>query len=133
MLYEVITAEQLSWDSLPAQQALEAGDAPEMPDDVVRITSVATAGQGGEAFPPWSAAHPYVNLYTNDRPAIATVSGNYRLTAEDASSDIRHIVLDFGGAAFPVLEGQTIGILPPGVDANGKPHHLRLYSIASLV
>ncbi len=40
-------------------------------------------------------------------------------------------MLDFGGAAFPVLEGQTIGILPPGLDANGKPHHVRLYSVAS--
>jgi benzoyl-CoA 2,3-dioxygenase component A len=40
-------------------------------------------------------------------------------------------VLDFGGAAFPVLEGQTIGILPPGLDAQGRPHHLRLYSVAS--
>ena len=124
-------AEQLTWDSLPAQQALDAGAAPEMPSDVLRITTVATAGQGGDAFPPWSAAHPYVNLYTVDRPAIATVSGNFRLTAEGASSDIRHLVLDFGGAAFPVLEGQTIGILPPGTDAHGKPHHLRLYSVAS--
>ena len=40
-------------------------------------------------------------------------------------------MLDFGGTAFPVLEGQTIGILPPGVDANGRPHHVRLYSVAS--
>jgi benzoyl-CoA 2,3-dioxygenase component A len=62
---------------------------------------------------------------------VATVSGNFRLTAADASSDIRHIVLDFGNASFPVLEGQTIGILPPGLDANGKPHHVRLYSVAS--
>ena len=95
-------------------------------------TAIATAGQGGDAFPPWSAAHPYVNLYTIDKPALATVSGNFRLTDDGASADIRHIVLDFGGAAFPVLEGQTIGILPPGTDATtGKPHHLRLYSVAS--
>ena len=40
-------------------------------------------------------------------------------------------MLDFGGTAFPVLEGQTIGILPPGIDANGRPHHVRLYSVAS--
>lgn len=40
-------------------------------------------------------------------------------------------MLDFGSASFPVLEGQTIGILPPGLDANGKPHHVRLYSVAS--
>jgi benzoyl-CoA 2,3-epoxidase subunit A len=32
---------------------------------------------------------------------------------------------------FPVLEGQSIGIVPPGVDAQGKPHHARQYSIAS--
>jgi benzoyl-CoA 2,3-epoxidase subunit A len=32
---------------------------------------------------------------------------------------------------FPVLEGQSLGILPPGVDARGKPHHARQYSVAS--
>jgi benzoyl-CoA 2,3-dioxygenase component A len=32
---------------------------------------------------------------------------------------------------FPVLEGQSIGIVPPGSDANGRPHHARQYSIAS--
>ena len=124
-------AEQLGWDSLPPQTDVDAGAAADIPTEVVRITSVATAGQGGEAYPPWSAAHPYVNLYSLEKPAIATVSGNFRLTADDASSDIRHIVLEFGGAAFPVLEGQTIGILPPGVDAAGKSHHVRLYSVAS--
>jgi benzoyl-CoA 2,3-dioxygenase component A len=40
-------------------------------------------------------------------------------------------VLDFGSLPFPVLEGQSIGIIPPGVDAQGKPHHARQYSIAS--
>jgi benzoyl-CoA 2,3-dioxygenase component A len=123
-------AEQFSWDALPAQQTLDEAPS-EIPSDVVRITSVATAGQGGDVFPPWSAAHPYINLYAIDKPAIATVTGNYRLTEDGASADIRHIVLDFGGRAFPVLEGQTIGILPPGTDENGKPHHLRLYSVAS--
>ena len=62
---------------------------------------------------------------------MATVGGNYRLTGDDASREIHHIVLDFGDAAFPVLEGQSLGIIPPGLDASGKPHHMRLYSIAS--
>ncbi len=123
--------EQLSWDSLPPQRDVGATVASDLPTDVVRITTLATAGQGGTAAPPWSAAHPYVNLYSIDKPAIATVTGNLRLTGDGASCDIRHIVLDFGGTAFPVLEGQTIGIVPPGVDANGRPHHLRLYSVAS--
>jgi benzoyl-CoA 2,3-dioxygenase component A len=122
--------EQLSWDTLPAEQAAEtAGDS--IPEEITAITSLATVGQGGAAPPPWSAAHPSVNLHTFAKPAIATVTGNYRLTSEGASSDIRHIVLDFGTVAFPVLEGQTIGIIPPGVDSDGKPHHVRLFSIAS--
>jgi ferredoxin--NADP+ reductase len=29
------------------------------------------------------------------------------------------------------IEGQSIGIIPPGLDKNGKPEKLRLYSIAS--
>jgi benzoyl-CoA 2,3-dioxygenase component A len=40
-------------------------------------------------------------------------------------------VLDFGQTTFPVLEGQSIGILPPGLDANGNRHLVRLYSVAS--
>ena len=124
--------EQLRWDALPQQQELDAGTASsDLPTEVVRITAEATSGQGGTAVPPWSAAHPYINIYTVKKSARATVSGNFRLTGEGASSDIRHIVLDFGGAAFPVLEGQTIGIIPPGLDANDRPHHVRLYSVAS--
>ena len=124
--------QQLSWDSLPQQKELDAGTgSSDLPTEVVRITAEATSGQGGTVVPPWSAAHPYINIYTVQKPAIATVSGNFRLTADGASSDIRHIVLDFGGAAFPVLEGQTIGVVPPGVGPNGKPHHVRLYSVAS--
>jgi benzoyl-CoA 2,3-dioxygenase component A len=124
-------AEQLGWDALPAQADWGAGAAQEIPQDIARITAEASAGQGGAAAAPWSAAHPYVNLHTLANPAMATVSGNFALTAPGASSDIRHIVLDFGATAFPVLEGQTIGIVPPGTDASGRPHHVRLYSIAS--
>ena len=123
--------DQLSWDTLPPPADLEVNAQADVPSDVRQLTEIATAGQGGPASPPWSASHPYVNLYSQDKPAIATVTGNYRLTADGASADIRHIVLDFGTTAFPVLEGQTLGILPPGVDASGRPHHVRLYSVAS--
>jgi benzoyl-CoA 2,3-dioxygenase component A len=80
---------------------------------------------------PHSAEKPHLNLFDVRNPVTATVAGNYRLTADDAESDIRHIVLDFGNHLFPVLEGQSIGVIPPGVDATGKPHFLRMYSIAS--
>jgi benzoyl-CoA 2,3-dioxygenase component A len=130
------TAAQLEWDILPEQAALPA------PDDAVTSglqEHSADAGPGplevdsarGSSVPPWSAAQPAVNLYTHKAPIMATVVGSYRLTDASASSDIRHIVLDFGTLPFPVLEGQSIGILPPGVDSQGKPHHARQYSIAS--
>ncbi|HJW56503.1 MAG TPA: benzoyl-CoA 2,3-epoxidase subunit BoxA [Burkholderiaceae bacterium] len=124
--------QQLQWDTLPAEQQFAEGEVGSaMPDDIARITDEASIGQGGPAKAPWSAAQPYTGLYTPQLPAIATVAGNFRLTGADAGSDIRHIVLDFGGLAFPILEGQSIGIIPPGVDADGRPHHVRLYSVAS--
>ena len=124
-------ADQLTWDVLPVAQ--QAGvDAPmALPPEIAAITALASTGQGGASAPPWSAAHPYVNLHPPGHPAVAKVSGNFRLTADGTTSDIRHLVLDFGATAFPVLEGQTIGVVPPGQDAHGRPHHVRLYSVAS--
>ena len=127
--------EQFGWEELPAELDiadldLPAGGGP-IPEDVQQITDVATEGGGGRDVPPWSAAHPYVNLYTPEEPALATIAGNLRLTDDNASTDIHHIVLDFGKTAFPVIEGQSVGIVPPGTDAEGKPHHVRLYSVAS--
>ena len=37
----------------------------------------------------------------------------------------------FWAGEVPYREGQSIGIIPDGIDKNGKPHKLRLYSIAS--
>ena len=62
---------------------------------------------------------PYVNLYTIQSPAIATVSGNFRLTADDASADIRHTLLDFGGAAFPVDLLDRTQTVEPGFGQGG--------------
>jgi benzoyl-CoA 2,3-dioxygenase component A len=125
-------AEQLGWDTLPAgetvglmiatQQAQPADDdAPPEPPALVP----------GATRAPASAAQPCVNLYTPRNPATATVMGNYRLTDLTSDSDVRHVVLDFGATPFPVLEGQSVGILPPGVDEHGRPHHARQFSLAS--
>jgi benzoyl-CoA 2,3-epoxidase subunit A len=122
---------QFGWDSLPADAPLSASGAEGLPDDVALLTSAATSGQGGAVASPWSAERPSVNLYTPAHPARARVAGNFRLTDDGTTSDIRHIVLDFGGTAFPVLEGQSIGIQAPGTDAQGRQHTLRLYSVAS--
>ncbi|HVO87085.1 MAG TPA: benzoyl-CoA 2,3-epoxidase subunit BoxA [Casimicrobiaceae bacterium] len=122
--------QQLSWDTLPAVSAPAGEFDHGVPEEVVRLTDEAHAALRN-AVPPRSASTPVVNLYTPSRPATATVTGNFRLTSDEAQSDIRHIVLDFGTQAFPVLEGQSIGVIAPGTDAAGKPHYVRLYSVAS--
>jgi benzoyl-CoA 2,3-dioxygenase component A len=88
----------------------------------------------GATLPPWSAAHAYTNLYgpkAAEKSITATVVGNVRVTEVGTEYDTHHIVLDFGAMPFPVLEGQSIGILPPGWTTQGRPHHARQYSIAS--
>jgi benzoyl-CoA 2,3-dioxygenase component A len=139
-------AEQLGWDALPAELSAdelgaddpaEAGTAPPAPT----ASAPQTAGEGvfrssayGATLPPWSAAHAYTNLYgpRARQPFItATVAGNVRVTQVGRDYDTHHIVLDFGSLPFPVLEGQSIGIVPPGTDDQGRPHHPRQYSVAS--
>lgn len=121
--------EQFGWSELPPQEdlapALEALD-----DAMAALLTAAHQGAGGKSRAPASAAKPTINLYTLGKPATARVQGNYRLT-DDPGHDVRHIILDFGGQPMPVLEGQSIGIIPPGVDAQGRPHLPRLYSVSS--
>ena len=146
-------AEQLTWDVLPAElseaelQAAGAGAgvaadsavaAAQAPEPVAKADPAQQGGfnsaQYGSNIAPWSAAHPYTNLYgpkAAEKTVTATVTGNVRVTEVGKDYDTHHIVLDFGAMPFPVLEGQSIGIIPPGQDERGKPHHARQYSIAS--
>lgn len=126
--------DQLEWMELPAQHDL--GDVSPAVDEAEdreagALIEAAHAGGGGRAVAPASAARPVVNLHGRSNPALATVQGNFRITSSAAESDVRHIVLSFGEAAFPVLEGQSIGILPPVSDPDGRPYPMRLYSVAS--
>ena len=141
-------AEQLGWNELPGELTPEQLAADGVALDAVRVVDavspgIATAVSGespfngaqcGSTLPPWSAAHAYTNLYgpkAAEKSITATVVGNVRVTEIGREYDTHHIVLDFGATPFPVLEGQSIGIVPPGADANGEPHHPRQYSIAS--
>jgi benzoyl-CoA 2,3-epoxidase subunit A len=146
--------EQLTWDDLPQElpeAALsEASISTSVSEESKPVTVIepaqsaiqnvadASSASYGATLPPWSAAHAYTNLYSPKASAksiTANVTGNVRVTevGKTAGSDYdtHHIVLDFGSMPFPVLEGQSIGIVPPGLDERGKPHHARQYSIAS--
>ena len=137
--------DQLGWYELPAELGpeqlagqgvtAEAAPAPAAPAPASLVADTAfNSAQYGATLPPWSAAHPYTNLYGPKAPEkfiTATVVGNVRVTEVGREYDTHHIVLDFGSLPFPVLEGQSIGVIPPGRDAEGRPHHARQYSIAS--
>ena len=140
--------EQFGWESLPEalteeQLAEAAGDASAVigaqpaPQPVAGFEpgeQVFRSADYGATLPPWSAAHAYTNLYGPKAPVktlTATVTGNVRVTEVGKDYDTHHIVLDFGTTPFPVLEGQSIAIVPPGVDGQGRSHHPRQYSVAS--
>ncbi|MBV9890833.1 MAG: benzoyl-CoA 2,3-epoxidase subunit BoxA [Rhizobacter sp.] len=139
--------EQLRWDELPpeltAEQLAAEGVAPDAvaaapAEPILAVKPEAANGEApfnsaayGATVPPWSAAHAYTNLFGPKTPTTATVVGNVNCTEAGFHSHTHHIVLDFGAIPFPVLEGQSIGVVPPGVDAHGRPHVARQYSVAS--
>lgn len=69
------------------------------------------------------------NTFKPKEPYMGTVLSNTTLTGPDAG-EVVHVVFDTNGE-LPYLEGQSIGIVADGEDDKGKPHKLRLYSIAS--
>ena len=135
--------EQLGWDELPEvlhEPVVASAPQTATAQQEAATTFVASDSQEAQAFtsssygstlPPWSAAHPYVNLHGPKTPITAKVVGNVQVNDAGTNNETHHIVLDFGGVPFPVLEGQSIGVIPSGLDAQGKAHHARQYSIAS--
>ena len=126
--------EQLEWMDLPEQEELESSDGEggleALDESVAKLLAEAHQGAGGKSVAPASASKPVINLYNLGKPVTAIVKGNYRLTDDDAH-DVRHIILDFGASPFPVLEGQSIGVITPGTDADGNAYLPRLYSVSS--
>jgi benzoyl-CoA 2,3-epoxidase subunit A len=149
------TEEQLTWSELPApwseeqliaevgasSNASEPGAASANSAELTQENEFSTSPVHSTAtlalsstMAPWSAAHPYTNLYGPKAPEksiTATVTGNVRVTEVGKEYDTHHVVLDFGNMPFPVLEGQSIGIVAPGQDEKGRAYHARQYSVAS--
>lgn len=72
-----------------------------------------------------------VNIYRPNSPFIGKCISNEPLVGEDGIGIVNHIKFDLKGSDLKYIEGQSIGIIPAGTDDKGKPHKLRLYSIAS--
>lgn len=74
-----------------------------------------------------------LNIYSKNNPTEATIVENYIVTKESSPNYVRHITFDITGTDLVghVRVGQSVGILPPGQDENGRDHKLRLYSVSS--
>lgn len=75
-----------------------------------------------------------MHLYRPNEPVVCKVTKSEICTAgRKAAGFVRHLEFDVGGTALEgnVLPGQSIGVLAPGTDSKGRPHAVRLYSVAS--
>ena len=125
--------EQLQWEELPEEDepntAQAAADNEALDAEIQELIQTAHAGAKGVSHAPESAEQPTINLYNRRKPAIAEVQGNIRITSESSDYDVRQIILSLGDQHFPILEGQSVGIVPPS--NTDKPETLRLYSVSS--
>ncbi len=74
------------------------------------------------------------HLISPAEPARAKVVRSELCTAgRKAAGCVRHVEIDVSGTplAGSFRAGQSFGVVPPGTNDAGKPHKLRLYSIAS--
>jgi ferredoxin--NADP+ reductase len=71
-----------------------------------------------------------LNFAKPTSPVEAAVLGRARLIGDGAPGDIQHVLMRLP-PGFHYVEGQSLSVIPPGLDDSGKPHKPRLYSIAS--
>jgi ferredoxin--NADP+ reductase len=84
-----------------------------------------------EAEPYWDQSTVPVNVWKNKAPFTGKVVSTKRIVGPKATGETCHIIIDHEGK-FPYWEGQSWGVIPPGTrEKDGKPHSVRLYSIAS--
>merc|ERR1712071_713862 len=86
---------------------------------------------GLETEPYWDQSSVPVNVFKNKAPFTGKVVSTKRIVGPKATGETCHIIIDHEGD-FPYIEGQSWGVIPPGNrEKDGKPHSVRLYSIAS--
>jgi len=75
-----------------------------------------------------------MHLLRPTEPGTGVITRNERCTASaKCSGFVRHLEIDVSGTPLEgrCFPGQSIGIIPDGVDEKGRPHKVRLYSLCS--
>lgn len=73
-----------------------------------------------------------MNLIRPKAPAVGRVVSNELCMNGKSASFVKHLVLDVSGTplADNFRAGQSFGVIAPGADERGRPHKVRLYSVA---
>ena len=73
-----------------------------------------------------------MNLVKPSQPVTGTVVSNELCMNGKSSSFVKHLTIDVSNTplAGTFRAGQSFGVITPGQDENGKPHKVRLYSLA---
>ena len=137
--------EQFGWDVLPPElsaDVLALAGASENASPAAPHPQASPAAAGGAVFdasvygavtPPWSSREgDRQPLRTEGGGEVGSRNGRRQREGDGRRQGLRHAShrARFGSVTYPVLEGQSIGIIPPGTDADGRPHFPRQYSVA---
>jgi ferredoxin--NADP+ reductase len=121
---KIVSIRPLNGDSLPANGTSSPSPAASvMTQAEVKPVTQAKEKKKHEDVP--------VNLYRPNSPFVGKCISNEPLVGDGGIGRVNHIKFDLSGGNLHYVEGQSIGIIPAGTDEKGKPHKLRLYSIAS--
>ena len=127
--------EQLGWTELPRQEDFgeaAAAVAEAIESEVGALLEQAHAGSGGKPVAPASASKPSVNLFTRGKPAIATVQGNYRITARRrVERRAPHRAVVRRSRLSRCWKANRSASCRRARAPTARPHDIRLYSIAS--
>ncbi|CAI8175997.1 MAG: Ferredoxin--NADP reductase [Prochlorococcus marinus str. MIT 9215] len=117
----------------PTKPETKVASQPAVTTPAKTATPATSAADAAKAARKAAHAAVPVNLYKPKTPFEGSVLDNYSLLKEGATGRVQHITFNLAGSdpKFNYVEGQSIGIIPAGEDAKGKPHKIRLYSIAS--
>ena len=77
-------------------------------------------------------ANVEMNLVRAREPVVGRVTYNELCMRGKSASFVKHLEIDVTDTALAgnFAAGQSFGVVTPGIDDNGKPHKIRLYSIA---
>ncbi|PWA72185.1 ferredoxin--NADP reductase, leaf isozyme [Artemisia annua] len=126
-----ISQERVSFAKVPSYKNVSSGKLLSIRAQVATDTDTPPAPAKVEKISKKQEEGVIINTYRPKEPYVGRCLLNTKITGDDAPGETWHMVFTTEGK-IKYREGQSVGVIPDGIDPkNGKPHKLRLYSIAS--